>query len=143
MLAFQEEPGWHWDAAGTHAELDVVPTGIARFDLALDLVEKPGGGITGRLEDSNDLFDRATAQRLVDSLLRVLELAVDDPHRPVTELDVLAPDERSRVLVGWNTSRTSARPAPLPDLVQARVTRAPDAVAVSCEGRDLTYAELN
>ncbi|TCO60560.1 non-ribosomal peptide synthase/polyketide synthase [Actinocrispum wychmicini] len=144
MLAFQEEPEWHWDVPGMCADLSVVPTGIARFDLALDLVEKRGsGGIEGKLEYSSDLFDRDTAQRLADCVLRVLELAIAEPDKPITDLDVLSPDERSRVLVDWNSSPTSADPAPLPDLVQAQVAKTPDATAVSFEGQELTYAELN
>ncbi len=143
FLAYQDQPRWHWEAEDTSADLSVVLPGIARYDLALDLVEnRAEGGISGRLEFSTDLFDRATAQRLADSVLRVLELAIANPDTPVTELDVLGP-ERAKVLADWNTSERSAEPAPLPELVEAQVRKAPDNIAVSCQGRELSYAELN
>ena len=141
FLAFQEMPAWHWDATDTRADLSVVSPGIARYDLALDLIEH-ADGITGRLEFSTDLFDRATAQRIADCVLRVLALVIADPDQPVTELDVLGA-ERETVLVDWNQSPETATPTPLPQLVAAQVRRTPDNIAVSCQGRELTYRELD
>ena len=141
FLAFQEKPVWHWDNAEARAELSIVAPRIARYDLALDLIEH-AEGISGRLEFSTDLFDRATAQRLADCVMRVLELVIADPDQPVTELDVLGA-ERAKVLVDWNQSPRTATPAPLPTLVEAQVLRTPDNIAVSCAGRELSYTELN
>ncbi|HJP75782.1 MAG TPA: non-ribosomal peptide synthase/polyketide synthase [Pseudonocardiaceae bacterium] len=142
FLAFQEHPVWHWDSADTRADLSVVAPKIARYDLALDLVENHDG-ITGRLEFSTDLFDRSTAQRIADCVLRMLELIIENPDKPVTELDVLGADERAKVLVDWNATGKSAQPATLPELVQAQVAKSPGNIAVSCQGRELTYDELN
>ncbi|HEX4221808.1 MAG TPA: amino acid adenylation domain-containing protein, partial [Pseudonocardiaceae bacterium] len=141
FLAFQKAPAWHW---ASDAELSVISPGIARYDLALDLIEnREEGGISGRLEFSTDLFDRVTAQRIADCVLRVLELAIANPDQAVSELDVLGADERAKVIVDWNTSTATALPAPLPELVQAQVAKAPDNIAVSCQGSELTYGELN
>jgi amino acid adenylation domain-containing protein len=52
--------------------------------------------------------------------------------------------DRLRVLAGWNaTARNYPRNACIHDLLEAQAERAPDAIAVAFEGRELSYAALN
>src|SRR5919204_3553098 len=52
--------------------------------------------------------------------------------------------DRLRVLAGWNaTARNYPRDACIHDLLEAQAERAPDAIAVAFEGRELSYATLN
>ncbi|WP_160311001.1 amino acid adenylation domain-containing protein, partial [Streptomyces sp. 150FB] len=100
-------------------------------------------GFTGQLDYRTDLFDGRTAQELADRLARVLEAAVADPDQPIREIDVLAEDERERILTAWNATEGEVPETTLPELFQAQVARTPGAVAVSSGGVELTYAELN
>ncbi|GAA3866337.1 non-ribosomal peptide synthetase [Streptomyces sedi] len=104
MLALNNTERPRLDLPGLHArhETSVGRTG-AKFDLTWDLTERhtPDGapaGLTGELEYSGDLFDRATAQRFADHLVRLLTAALDDPERPVTDLDFLDPVQRLAAL---------------------------------------------
>ncbi|MCX4830316.1 non-ribosomal peptide synthase/polyketide synthase [Streptomyces sp. NBC_01016] len=142
--------------------LDVEPLHLtvdaAKFDLVWHLRPRrtPGdapAGIAVDLEYSADMFDAATVAGLGERLVRLLGAALAEPARPVTDLDVLAADERELLLTDW--AHTPAEPtAPLGahDTIVRRFEAAaaahPGAVAVTGEdeqGRSssLTYAQLN
>jgi amino acid adenylation domain-containing protein len=56
----------------------------------------------------------------------------------------LSASERRKLLVEWNQTRTEyPRDACVHHLFEAQVERSPEAVAVECEGHQLTYQELN
>ncbi|MBS9439721.1 amino acid adenylation domain-containing protein [Photorhabdus noenieputensis] len=74
---------------------------------------------------------------LVDSLERT-------PDMPVQQLDILPTTERTLLLKTWNATET-AYPERLciHQLFEQQVEKTPDATALECEERSLSYAELN
>ncbi|MEV0696796.1 non-ribosomal peptide synthase/polyketide synthase [Saccharopolyspora sp. NPDC050389] len=146
-LALNNGPTAALDLPGGSAEPIAVPINTAKFDLAFTAVELPASadcpdGLALSVEYSVDLFDADTAEELLQRLLRMLERATTDADRPLHELDVLTAAERHRLLHEWNGGH-EAPDAVVPDLFEAQVARAPDAVAVLCDGTAVTYAELN
>ncbi|HEU0054674.1 MAG TPA: amino acid adenylation domain-containing protein, partial [Longimicrobium sp.] len=146
-FAWQSTPGASGAVSLPGLEVEGVGTGTsdtqAKFDLSLALREA-GDRITGDLTYATSLFDAATVERFAGYLRRVLEEMVADDRRPVARLAMLSAEERARVVDEWN--RTDAGiPAEscVHALVEARVERAPDAVAVVFDGGRLTYGELN
>ncbi len=137
MLAFQNSGEARLDLPGLTAEALPVGVGVAKFDLHLSMVELRSGdgapgGIRAALEFSTDLFERGTAEALAERLLRLLRAVADAPDTTIGRLELLSPDERRRVLTGWNTTE-APRPAPgtrVPELFEAQVARTPDAVAL-------------
>ncbi|WP_330285435.1 non-ribosomal peptide synthase/polyketide synthase [Streptomyces sp. NBC_00576] len=133
-------PGLRTGALGT----DVT---ALEFDLDLSLAETfdeagDPAGINGSLMASADLFDQDTAERLADRLVRVVRTMGAEPATRITEVDVLGPEERRRLLTEWNDTSV-----PLPDIsvpeAFARLTAAdPGALAVRSDGVRLDYAEL-
>ena len=74
----------------------------------------------------------------------MLEAAVADPRRPVAQLQVVDDVEREQVLVEWNrTGVAYGQERGVHELIEAQAARTPEAIAVSFEDRQLTYAELN
>ncbi|HYW08913.1 MAG TPA: amino acid adenylation domain-containing protein, partial [Longimicrobium sp.] len=115
----------------------------AKFDLSLWLREADGR-IVGGLTYATALFDGATAERYLGYLRRVMEAMVADERQPVAGIDLLPPAEREQVVADWNaTAAEYPADACIHHLVEARVARTPDAVAVAFEGESLSYAELN
>ncbi|HEX7243109.1 MAG TPA: amino acid adenylation domain-containing protein, partial [Longimicrobiaceae bacterium] len=115
----------------------------AKFDLTLDVVED-GERLHGTLTYRADLWDGATAGRILDHFARLLDAVAADPDRPVGEVGFLAPGERERVLLAGRSDGPD--PASLPPVhaqvaEQARLT--PGAVAVEGAGGALSYAELD
>ncbi|MFG2145017.1 non-ribosomal peptide synthase/polyketide synthase [Streptomyces sp. NPDC048696] len=66
-----------------------------------------------------------------------------DPARAIGSVDVMAEDERHRVLTEWNPTATDLDAGTIPSWFEAQARRTPDAVAVVYEGTTLTYGELN
>ncbi|MFF4764683.1 amino acid adenylation domain-containing protein, partial [Streptomyces sp. NPDC001292] len=153
MLVLQNAPSTDWDFPG----LTVHPMNAgtlpdealpARFDLSLSLAERRDergapAGITGDLQYAKDLFDHATARRLVHRLQRVLAQVATDPETPLSRLDVLDADERRAVLEEWNDSVRALPALTLPKAFEAQAARTPDATALIGAGVSLTYAELD
>ncbi|MER8162842.1 amino acid adenylation domain-containing protein, partial [Streptomyces sp. NPDC094472] len=126
-----------------------VAVGGAKVDLSFRLGERRGDGgdggvvLEGALDFSTDMFDRATAERIAERFVRVLTELAEDPDRRIGEVELLSAAERDRVLVEWNGESRDVRGVSLPVLFAEQVARTPDAVAVVCDGRELSYAELD
>ncbi|MBY8847763.1 amino acid adenylation domain-containing protein, partial [Saccharothrix sp. MB29] len=113
---------------------------LAKFDLSFVLTEHTGG-FDGRLDYDADLFDHATADRIVAALRRVLTAVLADPGRPVSAVDLLDDDDRA-ALDAWNDTG-EAPETTVVDLFEEQVRRTPDAPAVLHRDTVLSYAELD
>jgi amino acid adenylation domain-containing protein len=117
----------------------------ADFDLVVWLSEVPEG-LGGRVEFSADLFEEATAARMLAQFHRLLGAVTDtaaDPEHSIWSLPLLAPEERDEILGAW--SRTAEAPEGEPllhRLVAAQAEATPEAVAVESAAGRLTYGEL-
>nr|BFE82380.1 hypothetical protein GCM10020093_049810 [Planobispora longispora] len=116
--------------------LDVVIRPAA-FDLSLEFGRR-NGRLDLDLVYNSDLFDRSTAERMLGHLATMLARAAEDPARRLSEIARLDEAERERLLTAWNDTAAPRPETTLHDLV----TGEPGAIAASCEGRSVTYAEL-
>ncbi len=147
MLVAEIDNATDFEMPGLRTTTTEVHTGIAQFDLALSYHEQrgPDGGIAGLswlIEYATDLFDAQTALNFVQRLCVLLESAAANPDLTLSELEVLLPGERDQILTRWNDTAVTGAATTVPELVD-RATRAePDAAAVVCGGRTLSYREL-
>ncbi|MFE7607383.1 non-ribosomal peptide synthetase [Streptomyces celluloflavus] len=86
---------------------------------------------------------RPAAESIARHWLTLLGHAVDDPGTELAALPLLAPDERDRLLTGWNDTAVTYPERTVPELIAEQAARRPDAIAVSHADRHLTYAELD
>jgi amino acid adenylation domain-containing protein len=118
----------------------VSPT--SKFDLTLSLAARPHG-LVGSLEYSTDLFEAATISRMLGHLERVLEQVAADPDVRLSELELLADDERRLVVEEWNATEAAyPREGCVHQLFEAQADRTPDAPAVTFAGGSLSYRAL-
>ncbi|QSQ23764.1 non-ribosomal peptide synthase/polyketide synthase [Pyxidicoccus parkwayensis] len=122
-----------------------VDAGVAKFELHLDVGFLADGGLAGGLAYNTDLFDESTGKRLVQHLRVLLEAAVARPEAPLDSLSLLTEGERQLLLEQWSGSTPSGltHDVLVQELVAAATSRAPDARAVVCGERALTYGELS
>jgi amino acid adenylation domain-containing protein len=92
LLVFLNTPFNSIDLPGLTLTPQAVETGLAKFDLTLFLGVGPSG-LEGSLEYNSDLFDEATAARLVGNLKSLLEAVVDHPDQELDQLNIGAEDE--------------------------------------------------
>ncbi|MEV1085171.1 amino acid adenylation domain-containing protein [Streptomyces sp. NPDC050211] len=130
---------------GLGVQVERLETNTAKFDLFFDLLPDNAGGAQCRLEYATSLFDRATAESLAQRFVRVLGRLVADPERAVATVDVLEAAERELLLTRFdnNADVAAASDLTVPELFESQVARTPDAPALVCEGRTLTYRDLD
>ena len=128
-----------------------VPSGLktVKGDMYLSMHES-AEGIEGRLEYSTDLFDPATIERLLEHFRVLLEAAVENPERRLSQLPLLTGPEREQILVEWNATEAEyPRGLCLHEVIELRAAETPQAVACVQPGesetqeRRITYGELN
>ncbi|WP_345144881.1 amino acid adenylation domain-containing protein, partial [Dactylosporangium darangshiense] len=101
---------------------------VAPFDLRLIFAETRDG-LIGAIEYPTALFDHATIQRMAAHLLLLLESIAADPDRPISQLDVLTPAERTQ-LEAWNATDAAVPAQPVHTLIAAHAHTNPDRPAV-------------
>ncbi len=117
--------------------------GTAQYDLSLVLRENKNG-LHAKLVYNTDLFETATARRMLGHFLRLLEGSVADPEQRIAELPLLTDAEQHQLLVAWNDTQVDyPRDLCVHELFQRQAQRTPDAVAVAFEEQQVTYRELN
>ncbi|MEG4231276.1 amino acid adenylation domain-containing protein [Microcoleus sp. Pol11C3] len=142
QVAFVLEPPLaEMDSGWAISQLDV-DTSTAKFDLYLELDERPSG-IIGRLEYNTDLFDAATIRRMLGNFQTLLEGLVANPEQKIGELPILTEWERQQ-LAAWNDTVTDyPKDVCIHQLFEEQVERSPDAIALVFEDEQLTYQDLN
>ncbi|MGW0673586.1 amino acid adenylation domain-containing protein, partial [Streptomyces sp. NPDC002746] len=144
-LVVQNAPGSDFDLPGLRVAGIPVLTGTARLDLTFGFAEEHGpdgapAGLSGAVEYSTDLFDRATVEALAARWTRLLAAVVAAPDRPIGGIDLLSAEERRELLP---TTGSEAAGKSLPALFADRAAQNPDAVALVCGGEELTYRQLD
>ena len=139
-----EDASWHdLRLCGTQAKEFAVHNGTSKFDLSLSVVDHPHGLELG-LEYNSALLDRNTARRLLGSFEVLLQSAIADPLRRVSQLQVLNESDRQEVLSRWNETQQAYREnACIHQLIEEQVAKTPDAAAIHCHRDALSYRELN
>ena len=125
-----------WDLTQMDVEI-----GAAKFDLYLELDERPEG-LIGRFLYSTDLFDAGTILRMVGHWTTLLNAVAADPDCTLGSLPLL-PDGEAKLLAQWNHTRHDYPKATLHECFAAQARRTPDAIALEFEGCSWTYQELD
>ena len=119
------------------------------MDLTFSLAERwtaagEPAGIDGAVEFRTDVFDAASIETLIGRLGRILVAMTADPTRRLSSIDLLDTGEHA-LLKGWGNRAVLTKPATpvsIPVVFAAQVARTPQAVALTFEGRCMTYREL-
>jgi amino acid adenylation domain-containing protein len=148
MLALRDVPMPELRLGGVSLEPLAQQTASTKFDLCLDLVPDGTGGVDGRAEYRTALFDAGTIARMMDCFGLLLEGLLADPDAAVSAAPMVPPAAADRLvaeLAGGPAQPADPGPArgTLHGMVEARADAAPDALAVLCGERRLTYRELD
>ncbi|SUA48132.1 Tyrocidine synthase III [Nocardia africana] len=129
-----------------------VDTAVSQFDLHLVITDRYDAsgaplGMAASLTYATALFDAPTVAGFGERLLRLLEAVCADPARAVGSVDLLAPQERVRILRTWNDTAEPLCATTLPALWNASVEAAGTAPALIVDrdgaGEPVSYAELS
>ncbi len=90
---------------------------VAHADLSLNFFAQPGAGYKGTVIYRTELYEPATAQRLVKWLHRIVAAFATDADQTLRDISVIEPAERARLVEDW--SRRAVPPAGLPQTENA------------------------
>ncbi len=134
--------------AGELAGLTLAPFGLAtaeraaKFDLTLELIEG-GPDLAVLLEYRRDLFDPATAVRLLGHFAALAGALAAAPEARLAELPLLTAAERQQLVEEWSHPETVPRlSGTLHGVFAAQAARTPAATAVIAGTERLSYGEL-
>jgi amino acid adenylation domain-containing protein len=118
-----------------------IPT--IKLDLTLVLAEK-NGRLEGVLEYATGIFAAETITRLLEYYQNLLAAIAANPQELVANLRLLSESERHQLLTEWNaTTADYPRDQCIHQLFEAQAKKTPDAIALVCDEKTLTYQELN
>ncbi|MEU4329170.1 amino acid adenylation domain-containing protein [Nonomuraea dietziae] len=115
----------------------------AKVGLLVEGAWDDDGGLALTFCHDTGLLDRAEVELLAARFVRLLESAVDRPHEAVSDLRIWTDQDESAI-----RALASPRPAAredargVPELIEASAHGRPEAPAVLCGERTVTYGEL-
>jgi len=126
-------------AQGSALTLDHV---VSKFDLSINFTDQ-GQALQLGIEYSTDLFEPATAQRMLGHLQHLLQAVARHPQKPLQALEFLPLQEQDLLHSFNNTQQPFDPQLTLVSLFEQQVQNTPQNIALVFEQQQLTYAQLN
>ena len=143
LFAYQESLPRSFDLPGLDCERIAIDNPTSKFDITL-FITPQDDIFTGQIEFNTGLFERATIQRFISYWKTLVSSMLDDPELRVSELPLLDAWESGAELQRWNVT---FRDRPAGELLHERFEwqcgQDPNRIALTFEGRSITYGELN
>ncbi|WNI27179.1 non-ribosomal peptide synthetase [Streptomyces sp. ITFR-16] len=133
---------------GVRTETHQLGTGAAKFDLTVNFYEHRDrighpNGLDIVLEYATDLYDTGIIEAAAERLVRVLDAVIADPDVRVADIELLSARQHRALLTDYNDTTVALPEGTLHGLFAAQAARTPDAVALECGGRAMSYRELD
>ncbi|HEY6804760.1 MAG TPA: amino acid adenylation domain-containing protein [Pyrinomonadaceae bacterium] len=97
-----------------------------------------------RVQYDASVYETAEIERLRVRFEQLLSSVIATPDERLRRLEIVGADERRQLLEEWNaTTGDYARGLCVHELFEQQVERTPSSIAVSYEGEELSYRELN
>ena len=122
--------------------VETAPKRYVNFEFSINVVDD-GRELVVECEYNTDLYDRATIERWLMHFKVLLASVAANPNTPLTSLELLTDDERQQLISRWNRYEQYDCAACLHQRFERQAASTPDAIAITCDGHSLTYAELN
>ncbi len=122
------------------------PKAFVNFDLFFNMIES-AQGLRLDVDYNSDLFDQATIAHWVEVFEQLLSSMVDSlthqPQHPLSQLNWLPARDQQQLAQLNATVQSYPQTLCLDQLLLKRAAQQPDAIAVRCNGIELSYAELD
>jgi amino acid adenylation domain-containing protein len=117
--------------------------GSSRFNIEIELDERPDGHVAGRLAFDTDLFERATARAMAAHWVRLVQAVAARPDLPIAQHELVTRAERQHQL-SWNPAAPQGISSQcVHEIIRAQTVRTPDSVALQAGDEALTYRQLD
>jgi amino acid adenylation domain-containing protein len=117
-------------------------SGTAKFDLTL-FVEERGEELGLVLEYNTDLFAARTIEQMLESFRRLVEGIVAEPEQSIGSFEMIDAEERRRLTGRGRENLAGAELVSVAQMFEAAAARDPQALAIECGERRLSYGEVD
>ena len=143
MIVFQDSGGVDFILPGVRTSQGSLHNGGSKFDLVLE-VTPAGDGYRLELEYDTAILTEATAQRWLDLYRHLLESACKAPGTPLFELPWMTAEQQRNLVRGPDAGRGKfTGDLCLHQWFEGVAARTPDEIALTFEGEQLSYGEVN
>jgi non-ribosomal peptide synthetase component F len=144
MLTFQNAVSGTFALPGLEVSTLAADEDQAKFDLQLTAIEQfdDSGALVevkALFNYATALFERSTIEKFADRFLRILDAVTQDPSVTLRSIDILSEAERA----AFAPKRAAKTVDDLPGLVSEAAAAAPSSVALTHDGAEITFEELN
>ena len=115
---------------------------IAGSKLALQC-EEEDGKLELRFVFDSSRYERGVVEQYAQYFVTLLGAAVAEPKLLVARLPLLDDAALTRQVRAWNATEAEYPQRTMHSLIEEQVARTPDRMALRCEDRSLSYAEMN
>ena len=113
------------------------------FDIQFELYQN-SDKITGFIQYSTELYNENTIKRIAENYLKLLNIIIKDTNIKVSDIDIISENEKQKLLYDFNNNEMEFPVDKcLHELFELQVEKTPNRIAVSYEGEELTYDDLN
>lgn len=125
------------------AKVIALPSDADKTNTPLNIAVKVSQGKTKlNIDYDRYYFESYHIERLTHHLFSIIEGFL--AQVPVNGISLLTPEEHSKILIDWNSPKTVfAKETTLSQWFEEQVEKTPNNVALSFEGEELSYRELN
>ncbi|MBV9108215.1 MAG: amino acid adenylation domain-containing protein, partial [Gemmatimonadetes bacterium] len=141
LLVFTDNAAVPPSLPGAEVRYEAVDTGSAAFDMTLT-GEDLGDRLHLELQYATELYDPATARRLIRHLRAMLAAFAATPGARLDAIELADADERRRVTSEWNATASPVPAACIHHLFERQARSNPGAPAIRWAGGVVTYGEL-
>lgn len=134
-------PGIALDWAGLPAESYALEMAGTQFDVAL-LMAETKQGLAASFQYRSSMLSQASASRLAGHFQQLLHGILADPDQRLSEVPLLTVTEHEQLAI-WNTTGADYTKSAIHRRFEAAARKQPQAVALVCRDRSLSYSELN
>lgn len=141
VMFVYENKSDEFNISDIHAKKLNVENGFSKFDLTLFMEDK-ANQLTGCIEYNSDLFQSDTINSYIESYICLLEGVVMAPQWQISRYSIVR-DQQMQKLLTWKDDSGPAKNKCLHEHFERWVEVTPKTVALSYQGNEVSYQELN
>lgn len=116
---------------------------IDKFKVKLSCQERDNS-LLAELHYDASLFEKEDIENLAIQLKTLLSSAINNPANAISQLEILSPNQRQKILVDFNATQTNySQNQCIHELIEQQAAKTPNNLAVVFENQQLTYDQLN
>jgi len=101
-----------------------------------------------QVDYNSTLYSEGLVSRIVNHLYNIFDILMKDPNKSAMDLDVMPKTEKNQILFDFNhTTRVHktllCETVTAPQLFEEQVKQNPNQIAIVCNGKEITYKQLN